>query len=117
MKRVYDLEPRTELFARNCRSLIRSIPKDIGNREDSRQLVRSSGSVAANYIEANEAISKKDFIFRIKLTRKEAKESRLWLNLLHISDPGDGEKRDALSSEALELVRIFNTIVTRSGGK
>lgn len=73
MGKVYDLEERTEIFAKNCRSLVRAIPKDIGNNEDSAQLVRSSGSVAANYIEANESISKKDCVFRIKISRKESK--------------------------------------------
>ena len=60
--------------------------KTLGNIEDGKQLVRSSGSVGANYIEANEALSKKDFIMRIKICRKEAKESRYWLKLVDIQD-------------------------------
>ncbi|HLZ16120.1 MAG TPA: four helix bundle protein [Cyclobacteriaceae bacterium] len=80
--KVYDLEDRTKLFAQDCRALMRVILKDIPNREDGKQLVRASGSVAANYIEANEALSKKDFIYRLKVCRKEAKESRLWLDLI-----------------------------------
>ena len=82
--KVYDLEERTKEFANGCRFLVRGLLMDIPNREDGKQLVRASGSVAANYIEANESLSKKDFIYRIKICRKESKESRLWLNLLTV---------------------------------
>ncbi len=71
----YDLEERTFEFAKNIRILIKKIPKIVSNIEDGKQLIRSSGSVGANYIEANEALSKKDFVMRIKISRKEAKES------------------------------------------
>ena len=79
--KIYDLEDRTYEFAKNCRNFIKSIPKDLSNIEYGKQLVRSSGSQAANYIEANESLSKKDFFHRIKICRKETKESRLWLRL------------------------------------
>lgn len=62
-KPVYDLEERTFQFAKKVRIWVKKLPRSIGNDEDARQLVRSSGSVGANYIEANEALSKKDFIF------------------------------------------------------
>ncbi len=68
------------------RRLVKNLPKSLGNFEDAKQLVRASGSVGANYIEANESLSKKDFIHRIKICRKEAKESRYWLKLLDIQD-------------------------------
>jgi len=71
----YNLEKRTADFARNIRSFVRSLPRTISNIEDIKQLVRSSGSIGANYIEANESLSKKDFVMRIKICRKEAKES------------------------------------------
>ena len=58
------------------------MPKTIANIEDSKQLIKSSGSVGANYIEANEKLSKKDFLFRMKISRKEAKESVYWLRLI-----------------------------------
>lgn len=82
-KQYYDLEERTLRFARDIRNLIEKIPKSISSIEDSKQLIRSSGSVGANYIEANESLSKKDFIHRIKICRKEAKESRYWLQLIN----------------------------------
>jgi four helix bundle protein len=113
MGNVYDLEERTKLFAIRCRKLIRKIPLDIGNKEDSKQLVRASGSVAANYIEANEALSTKDFVYRIKVCKKEAKESRLWLNLLDIIDNDQDKERNALLREAHELIKIFNSIILK----
>ncbi len=74
--KTYDLEDRTLVFAKNVRVFIRKLSKTLVNIEDGRQLVKASGSVGANYIEANEALSKKDFTMRIKICRKEAKESR-----------------------------------------
>ena len=81
-QKQYDLEERTEIFAVHVGDFIDIIPKNIRNFEHSKQGIRSSGSVAANYIEANEAFSKKDFIYRVKICRKEAKETRLWLKLI-----------------------------------
>lgn len=72
----YDLEDRTFKFAQDCRKFVRSLPKSIQSIEDGKQLVRSSGSVAANYIEANESLSKKDFVLRAKISKKEAKRNR-----------------------------------------
>ncbi|MDP4001389.1 MAG: four helix bundle protein [bacterium] len=80
----YDLESRTLSFAKDIRDFIRSVPKTLSNLEYSKQLIRSSSSVGANYIEANESISKKDLGFRIKISRKEAKESRFWLELIEV---------------------------------
>ena len=106
------LDERTERFAREVRTFVRKLPRTISNAEDVRQLVPSSGSVAANYIEANEAVSEKDFVLRIKFCRKEPKESRLWLTLL---DTAEGEKleteRTRLIQEANELKLIFAAIL------
>jgi four helix bundle protein len=112
MGKVYDLEARTEAFAANCRKLVRKLKMDVGNFEDSKQLVRASGSVAANYIEANEAVSSKDFIYRAKVCRKEAKESRLWRNLLCVNDDLHDERKD-LVREAGEFVKIFTSMITK----
>lgn len=75
----YDLEDRTFDFAKLVREFVKLLPKTLANLEDIQQVVRSSGSVGANYIEANESLSKKDFLMRIEICRKEAKESRYWL--------------------------------------
>jgi four helix bundle protein len=77
-----DLENRTFFFAESVRAFVKQLPRTISNTEDVRQLVRASGSVAANWIEADEALSKKDFLMRVKICRKEAKESRLFLRLI-----------------------------------
>lgn len=71
-KPVYDLEERTFIFAKDVRVWIKTIPNTLANLEDTKQLVRSSGSVGANYLEANESLSKKDFLMRVKISRKEA---------------------------------------------
>ena len=111
----YDLEDRTLGFAKQVRGFARRVQKDIGNFEDLKQLVRSSGSVGANYIEANEALSKKDFIMRIKICRKEAKESRYWLRLINIDGNDELEQqKQNLENEAKELTHIFGAIVTKS---
>ena len=109
----YDLEDRTFAFAKSCRALIKKLSKTTANFEDARQLIRSSGSVGANYIEANEALSKKDFIPRIKICRKEAKESRHWLRLLEAVERV-GTERDSLVQEAQELMNIFGAIIRKS---
>jgi four helix bundle protein len=85
------------------------------NQEDARQLVRASGSVGANYIEANDSLSKKDFLLRIKISRKEAKESRYWLRLLDIgSDHKLESERQRLVQESTELMNIFGAILRKS---
>jgi four helix bundle protein len=113
-KKPYDLEERTFLFAQRVRAFIKLLPKTISNIEDGRQLVNASGSVGANYIEANESLSKKDFIMRAKICRKEAKESVYWLRLI---DSGEKENLEAerteLIQEAKELQHIFGSIVTK----
>ncbi len=82
----HDLEDRTFEFARRVRAVVKRLPKTLANTEDGRQLIKASGSVGANYIEANEALSKKDFLTRIRICRKEAKESRYWLRLVDTCD-------------------------------
>jgi four helix bundle protein len=87
----YDLEDRTLAYAKRVRAFVKKLPRTIANIEDIKQLVRASGSVGANYIEANESLSKKDFIMRIKICRKEAKEGRYWLRLIDTNDEPEHE--------------------------
>jgi four helix bundle protein len=111
----YDLEERTFRFAQRVREFVKKLPQTLANIEDSRQLVDASGSVGANYIEANEAISKKDFVFRIKICRKEVKESRYWLRLVDTGNNSALEKERAeLIQEATELMNIFGAILRKS---
>ncbi|WP_419702147.1 four helix bundle protein [Mucilaginibacter sp. NFX135] len=74
--------------------------------------MRSSGSVAANFIEANESFSRNDFSHRVKICRKEAKESILWLKLIDVNEP-QALKRDSLIQEATELMKIFGAILEK----
>ncbi len=110
----FDLEDRTFAFSRDVRSFVRALPRTLSNESDLSQLVRSSGSVGANYIEANEALSKKDFALRVKICRKEAKESRYWLRLIEVGVNANlSKQRDALLQEATELTSIFGAIVRK----
>lgn len=113
-QREYDLEKRTYIFAREWRFLVRKLPKTIESVDDCKQLVKSSGSVGANYIEANEALSKKDFMYRIKICRKESKESMLWLRLLSDMNLDEQKKINSLIKEADELKKIFSVILKNS---
>jgi four helix bundle protein len=111
----YDLEDRTFIFAKDVRAFAKKIPKTLANIEDTKQVVRASGSIGANYIEANESLSKKDFIMRIKICRKEAKESRYWLKLIDSGSDSTAQKyRNDLIQEATELTSIFGAIVRKS---
>jgi four helix bundle protein len=110
----YDLEDRSFNFARDIRHFIKSLPKDKLMYEDYIQLLRSSGSIGANYIEANEAISKKDFVHRIKISRKEAKESIYWLKLLEVEDEILIQKRNELVTESTELMLILSSIMRKA---
>jgi len=110
----YDLEDRTFEFARKVRSFVKKLPKSLANLEDIRQLVKASGSVGANYIEANDSLSKKDFSLRIKICRKEAKESRFWLRLVDTGNQTELEQeREQLINESQELMNIFGAILQK----
>jgi|SRR3989338_7831431 len=113
MQKQYDLEERSLQFAKDARCFIRKLPRTISNIEDGKQLARATGSVGANYIEANEALSKKDFLMRIKICRKEAKESAYWLQLLHIPEELINAQKE-LTKEATELMMIFSAIMRKS---
>ncbi len=114
-EKVYDLEERTFQFSKNVRLFVKTLPKTIANIEDGKQVIRASGSVGANYIEANEALSKKDFLMRIKISRKEAKESSYWIRLINETNNLENAA-DALYliQEANELKKIFSTILEKS---
>ncbi len=111
----YDLEERTACFAEQCRDFVKILPKTSANFEYGKQLIRSSGSQAANYIEANEALGKKDFSHRVRICRKETKESCLWLRLFETNNAQELDKeRKVLTGEAIELRKIFTSILEKS---
>jgi len=111
--KTFDLELRTFEFARDCRFLVRDLKKSISNIEDGKQLIRSSGSVGANYIEGNEKLGEKDLKFRIKISRKEAKESEYWLRLLKDLNENERERIEKLRIEANEIRKILSAIINK----
>lgn len=111
----FDLEDRTYNFAKSVRAFVKRLPRTICNIEDVKQLVRSSGSVGSNYIEANDSLSRKDFLMRIRICRKESKESRYWLRLLDTRGQELLEKeRGRLIDEAEQVMKIFGAILRNS---
>ena len=110
--KTYDLGDRTLVFSQKVFSYVKQLTRVITNLEVGKQLVRSAGSVGANYIEAEESLSRKDFLMRIKIARKETKESRYWLVL---SEPLDGQMREKeeLVDESTQLMKIFGSIVSK----
>jgi len=109
------LEERTFVFARDTRLFCRKLKWDTINLEDIKQLVRSSGSVGANYIEANENLGPADLRMRIRISRKEAKESVRWLRLVYIENEKIDLEKECirLIDEAEQLRKIFSAILIK----
>jgi four helix bundle protein len=112
-KKHYDLEDRTLKYARATIDFINSVPDSIVNTEIKKQLIRSAGSIGANYIEANGSLGKKDFAMKIRICRKETRESRFWLNLLTVNIDSLESKRLSLIKETDELASIFGAIIEK----
>lgn len=113
-QRGFDLEERTLEFGKRIIRLAKGLPKNTVNFELVSQIIRSGTSVGANYREANESLSKKDFAMRIKICRKEAKETHYWLELIVEANPEFKTKVKNLLAESIELVKIFSAILVKS---
>jgi len=113
---VYNLEERSYLFAKKVRGFVKNIEKSISNKEDIKQLVRASGSVAANYIEVNENLGPRDILMKLKICKKESKEAILWLRLLDVEKVREDERQE-LIREATELKNILATIYRKISQK
>lgn len=111
-EKQYDLEQRTTEFGRAVIRLCRTIPRDMINSRLVSQVVGSAGSIGANYREANDALGKKDFIHRLKIARREAKEVIHWLELL-IEANNEVRGSDDIIQEAIELKNIFSSIIKK----
>jgi four helix bundle protein len=109
----YDLEDRTLMYAKDIIEFVGMVPNTVANTEIIKQLIRSASSVGANYIEANGFLGKKDFAMRIRICRKEAKESRFWLHLITVNKEALENQRQALIKETEELLRIFGAILEK----
>lgn len=108
----FDLEERTFQFAKNCYQLCKKCRNKFINCEYCDQLIRCSGSVGSNYREANDALSKKDFVYRIKICRKESKEAGYWLRLMYETE--NIQEAVPLLNESIELKKIFSSIIEKS---
>jgi len=119
-QKPYDLEERTYAFALEIRLFLRHTKWDPVSWSDIKQVLRSSGSVAANYIEALESLSPDDYLYRLRICKKEARESGLWLQLISDSNPIDESIHRSLEdliSETSELVKIFASIIRKKSTK
>ena len=114
MPKRYDLEERTEAFAKAVIAVSKTLPKNTINNELISQVIRSTGSTGANYIEANDNLGKKDFTHRIRICRKEAKESRYWFKLIMAANPDFEAQSAGLIQEATELMNIFGAILKKT---
>lgn len=110
----FDLEGRTLEFSKAVIRLCKRMPLDCINSQLIKQLLRSSTSIGANYREANEALGKKDFAFRLRISRKEAKETTYWLELLKDANPATSSEIDLLIKETLELRSILSSILSKA---
>jgi len=112
-----DLENRTTDFAKRIIRLCKELPNDTINVRLIDQIVRSSGSVGANYREANEALGKKDFVFRLRIARKECKETEHWLQLIQEANQNMSKKMEGLFKECNEIRNILSAIITKVSNK
>jgi len=113
-KHEFDLEKRTTEFAKRVIRLCKSLPRNPINYRLTGQVVGSAGSVGANYREANDALGKKDFILRLKISRKETKEALHWLELIQEANPEFKDRMQDLLKESIELKKIFSSIIDKS---
>lgn len=109
-----DLEMRTTEFARRIVRLCKALPNGTINRRLIDQIIRSSGSVGANYREANECLGKKDFVHRLRIARKECKETEHWLMLIEEANPDFSERMKELFGECMELRSILSAIIDKA---
>lgn len=107
----YDLEERTARFGADVINFVKQLPAGPVNSPLINQLVRSATSVGANYCEADDAQSKMDFIHKLSICKKEARETTHWFKMIKTAEPASVELADRLSKEATELNLIFNAII------
>mgnify|MGYP001586569926 CR=1 FL=1 len=109
-QKIYDLEERTAKFSKEIIEFCKLIPENSITRSIIVQLVKAGTSIGANYCEADDAESKKDFQHKIGICKKESRETKYWLKLIATALPQLKEKAEKLRQEAKELNLIFNAI-------
>lgn len=116
-KNYRNLEERTESFSKRIINLCKELPKDRINNQLVSQIIRSACSVGANYREANEALGKKDFIHRLRISRKEAKETSYWLELIKEANIDIKDRMADLFQETKEIRNILSAIIEKANSK
>ena len=114
--KVYDLEERTVKFGKAIIDFVRMLPQNPINSPLINQIIRSGTSIGANYCEADEASSKKDFSNKISIAKKETRETRYWLKMLAYTNQNLGKQIELLAREAMELNLIFAAIIRKVKG-
>jgi four helix bundle protein len=117
--KAYDLEERTLEFSKRALQILKGLPQNTFNTPIISQVVRSITAIGANYIEAKESLGKKDFIMRVRISRKEAKESCYWLRILVSNNNGLQiiKSVDELLDESFQLLKILSKIIENSSNK
>jgi four helix bundle protein len=113
MEKPFDLLDRTRLFAKEVQAFVGTLTRSPANVNSISQLIRSSSSVAANYLEAVDNLGKRDFLMKLRVARREARESDLWLDLLQCSE-GQEFTIQALRKEAGALLKILSAMIRKA---
>jgi len=111
--KIFDLEKRTTEYAKRVIHLCKSLYKNIINEVYIKQIIRSSGSIGANYREANDSLGNKDFLHKIKISRKETKETLHWLELIEEANPNLSNRMQDLKKEGIEIKNILSAILLK----
>lgn len=114
MSKYKELEDRTLKFSKDVISICKKLPKNTINFEIIKQIIRSACSIGANYREANESLRKKDFAHRLRIARKEAKETTYWLEILLESNPEIKQEIEKLLDEVRQLRNILSAIISKT---
>ena len=110
-EKKFDLEDRTLIFAKQIINFCKNLPNNTINFKLIDQLIRSAGSIGANYREANDSLGKKDFIHRLRIARKESKETIFWLEL--VKEANNNISIDNLIDECCQLRNILSAIINK----
>lgn len=110
----FDLEERTAIFGEDIIKFSKCIPKNEITKPLIGQIVRSGTSIGANYMEADGAESRKDFVHKLGICKKECKETKHWLRMIAIADPDSKDACKILWRECQELTLIFSAIITKT---
>lgn len=115
--KIFDFEQRTLIFAKRVLHMVNALPKNEVNRVLVRQIVRSASSVGANYREAGDALGDKDFVHRLKIARKEAKETTYWIELIQEQNSLLAKRCDHLRTESIECTKILSAMINTATKK